>query len=104
MSKQTAKAYLFMEYGYDFSSSSMEKAWRPCFWRFKAPDTDELVFVRELSIEVEIPDDFDPTAQQLAALERAKGEALQKYQQTVAILNERISKLQAITYTPEFSA
>ena len=46
---------------------------------------------------VDIPENFNPIPQQVAALERQKAEALQKYQTTVAEINERLSKLQAIT-------
>jgi hypothetical protein len=45
-----------------------------------------------------IPEDFNPTAQKLAALEAAKVKAREEYQATVAELNERISKLQALTF------
>lgn len=50
-----------------------------------------------------LPDEFDPTAKQIAALETEKARALAAYQTCVAALNERISKLQAITYEPSES-
>jgi hypothetical protein len=104
MSKQTTKAFLFMELGYDIESGDYEEKWRPTLWKCRVDDSDRRVFIREMSVEADIPDDFDPVARQIAALERQKREALEEYQRTVAILNERISKLQAITYTPEVVA
>lgn len=63
-------------------------------------DDDEYrAHIGEQQIEIEVPDGFDPRAQQIAALEAQKRKAAADYQRTVNEINERISKLQAITYT-----
>jgi hypothetical protein len=100
MTKQTYRGFLFMECRADWAHDDWEKKWLPTFHEYRPESTDERVFLRAVEMEVDIPEDFDPVPEQVAALERAKVEALQKYQQTVAQINERISKLQAITYTP----
>ena len=48
------------------------------------------------SFEVEVPDSINLVAAQVAALEAAKLAALNEYHASVAKLNERLSKLQAI--------
>jgi hypothetical protein len=50
-------------------------------------------------VEVEIPDEFNPVAMQIAALYKQKQELIKKFDETVARVNEQISKLQAIEYT-----
>jgi uncharacterized iron-regulated membrane protein len=65
------------------------------------PDSEHRVYVGEQEMEIEVPDDFDPRAKQIAALQRERGKAMADYQKTVDDINERISKLQAITYTGE---
>lgn len=66
----------------------------------KLEDDAHRTFVCEQEIEIDVPDNYDPLAQKIAALEKLKRKALADYQKTVADINERISKLQAITYTP----
>ena len=46
-----------------------------------------------------MPDNYDPTAQQLAALQKEKEKAQEEFSKKVASINERISKLQALEYT-----
>jgi len=46
-----------------------------------------------------VPEDHDPRAQQIAALEKQKLEVMAHYQKTVTDINERISKLQALEFT-----
>lgn len=57
--------------------------------------------VGETSFEYEPPADFNPVATEVAALEKRKAAALRAYQHTVNEINERLSKLQAITFEPE---
>jgi hypothetical protein len=66
---------------------------------FKFEDDDHRTFVGEQEIEVEVPDDYDPRAQQIAALEKQKQKVMADFQKTVNDINEKISKLQAIEYT-----
>lgn len=65
----------------------------------KLEDTDCRTFVGEQEVEVEVPDDYDPRSQQIAALQRQRGKAMADYQKTVDDINEKISKLQALEYT-----
>jgi hypothetical protein len=65
----------------------------------RLPDDDTLSYVCEQEVEIEAPDDYDPRAQQITALEKKKQEVMAHYQKTVNDINERISKLQALEYT-----
>jgi hypothetical protein len=63
----------------------------------------------EATFDYEVPADFNPVAKEVEALEKRKVDALRDYQATVSEINDRLSKLQAITYeaeipTPEFTA
>ncbi len=62
-------------------------------------DTDHQTYVGSKEMEIEIPDDYDPTAQKIAALQKEKEQAQTEFAQKVAQINERISKLQALEYT-----
>jgi GH35 family endo-1,4-beta-xylanase len=64
----------------------------------KFDDTDFRVHICECEIEIEVPDEFDPRAQQIAALEQQKQKAMAEYQNTLTEINERISRLQAISH------
>jgi len=46
-----------------------------------------------------VPDNYDPRAQQIIALEKQKQMVMADYQKTVTEINDRISKLQALEYT-----
>jgi hypothetical protein len=65
----------------------------------KVDDIDSMIHVSEQEVEIEVPDNYDPRAQQVAALEKQKQKVMADYQKMVTDINERISKLQAITYT-----
>ena len=65
----------------------------------KLDDCEHLTYVSEQEIEIEVPDDYDPRAQKIAALEKHKQKVMADYQKTVDQINERISKLQALEYT-----
>ena len=65
----------------------------------KIEDSDHFTYVEEQEIEIEVPDNYDPRAQKVAALERQKQKVMADYQKTVAEINDRISKLQALEYT-----
>lgn len=56
-------------------------------------------FVCAQEIELDVPDNYDPTAQKIAALEKEKNKAQVEFSQKVASINERISKLQALEFT-----
>lgn len=65
------------------------------------PDSEHRVYVGAQEMEIEVPDDFDPRAQQIAALQAQKDKAAADYHKSVMEINERISNLQAIEYTGE---
>jgi hypothetical protein len=63
------------------------------------PDDETLTYICAQEVEVEVPDNYDPRAQQVAALEKRKQKVMADYQKTVTDINEKISKLQALEYT-----
>jgi hypothetical protein len=65
----------------------------------KLDDTSYRAYVGEQEIQIEVPDDFDPRAQQIAALEAQKQKVMADYQKSVTDINSQISKLQALEYT-----
>jgi poly(3-hydroxybutyrate) depolymerase len=69
-------------------------------YSLKIDDTEHMTYVGSQEIEIDVPDSYDPTAQKIAALEEHKKKVMADYQKTVDQINERISKLQAIEYTP----
>jgi hypothetical protein len=64
----------------------------------KIPDDDSRTYVGEQEIEIEVPDNYDPRAQQIAALEKHKQKVMADFQRSVDGINEKISKLQALEY------
>jgi len=102
MATVQATGFVFMKLDYSSNADGHlnycgPKQWRPELWSCRVADTDERIFVGMQTLSVDVPDDFNPTAKQVAALEREKQEALRLYQSTVAQINERLSKLLAIT-------
>lgn len=65
----------------------------------KLSDDEHRTYVCSQDIEIEVPDEYDPTAQKLAALQKEKDKAQAEFANKVASINERISKLQALEYT-----
>ena len=68
-------------------------------WFGKLPDDDTRTYVCEQEVEVEVPDNYDPRAQQIAALEKHKQKVMADFQKSVDDINDKISKLQALEYT-----
>ena len=66
---------------------------------FKANYDESRTFVCEQEVEIEVPDNYDPRPQKIAALEAQKQKAMSDYNDTVMDINNRISKLQALEYT-----
>lgn len=62
-------------------------------------DSDNYTFVCEQDIEMDVPDNYDSRAQQIAALEKQRIKVMADYQNLVNEINDRISKLQALEYT-----
>ena len=65
----------------------------------KLSDDEYRTYVGSQEIEIDVPDDYDPRAQKIAALEKHKQKVMADYQKTLMEINDRISKLQAIEYT-----
>ena len=65
----------------------------------KLEDNETRTYVGEQEIEIDVPDDYDPRTQKIAALEKHKQKVMADYQKTLMEINDRISKLQAIEYT-----
>lgn len=97
--KKTITQYLYMDFWYTPDFSRQE--WTPAVRSHKWASDEKQIYIGPIQIEVEIPDDFNPVPQQVAALEKKKAEALAAYQATVAEINERLSKLQAIAFEDE---
>lgn len=63
-------------------------------------DGDEhRTYVCEQEIEIEVPDDYDPRAQMIEALQEKKRKIMADYQKMVTEINERINNLQALEHT-----
>lgn len=96
MATVTRKGFVFMELGYTKDYSA--EVWSPVWWHVRVDDNDRRVFVGEQEITIEVPDNFDPRPNQVAALEAQKRELAGNYQAAVTELNNRIANLQALTY------
>ena len=64
----------------------------------KIKDDDNRTYIGQQEIEIEVPDNYDPRAQKIAALEKHKQKVMADYQNTLIEINTKISKLQAIEY------
>ena len=63
----------------------------------KVKDDEDRTYVGEQEIEIEVPDNYDPRAQQIEALEKQKQKVMADSQQAVTKINHRINNLKAIT-------
>ena len=61
-----------------------------------ARSADGRIFVKEHLTTVEVPDDFDPRPQQVAALEAAKQKARAEFQARITEIDRQIQSLLAI--------
>ena len=66
---------------------------------FKMDDTEDRSYVGQQEVEFEEPENFDFTAQKIAALQAMKQKAQDDFTKAVHQINEKISKLQALEYT-----
>jgi hypothetical protein len=67
-------------------------------YTFKLEENEENTFIGEQEVDLEVPDNYDPRARQIAALEKKKLKAMADYQKMVTDINEKISKLQALEH------
>ena len=61
-------------------------------------DSEFRTYVGPQEIEIDVPKNYDPRAQQIAALEKQKQKVIADFQKSVDDISERISKLQALEY------
>jgi hypothetical protein len=59
------------------------------------------VKVGEVEVEYESPDDFNPVAAQIEALQKQKHELVRQFTQKIEEIKEQISKLEALEYSGE---
>ena len=62
-------------------------------------ETEDRVYIGTREVEVDVPEDFDPRAQQIELLEKRKQKVMADFQNTITEINARISNLQALEYT-----
>lgn len=96
--KQTAKGFMFMEFEADGAHGDYEEKWRPRWKEYRLDEDENRIYIGEMDVEFDVPDDFNPIPSQVAALEREKADALAQYTKTVGEINDRLSKLLAITH------
>lgn len=94
--KKTVTQFVYMAHSYtpDFRG----KEWVPAIKQWKQDNTDESIFIGAQEFEVEIPDDFDPTAKQVAALEKLRDQVRAEFTAKLNEISDRIGKLQALPY------
>lgn len=93
MSALTFKMYLTP---FRFSGSD-DVTWMLSESNYKCSEHGALQASVERIVTVDEPPAFNVTAAEVAALQAQKAQALEDYQRTVSQINERLSKLQAIT-------
>lgn len=78
---------------------SWEKENRFEIYSAQLDDSEYRTYVCAQEVEIHIPENYDPRAQQIAALEQHKQEIMADFEKSVHDIDERISKLQALEYT-----
>jgi hypothetical protein len=66
---------------------------------YQIKDDTNYAYVGPQEIEVDVPDHFDPRPAQIATLVAQKQQLMADQEKAITIINERISKLQALEYT-----
>jgi len=82
-----------------YATYPWQEAGEYSFYSVKIDDSEFMTYVGQQQVVIEVPESYDPTAQQIAALQKEKEKAQEEFSKKVASINERISKLQAIEYT-----
>ena len=91
--KQNIRMYVY------FSKYAWETTGNWTVYSFRTTDTEDLTFVCEQDVEFDVPENYDPTAQKIAALQVEKEKAQEAFHKSIHQINEKISKLQALEYT-----
>jgi len=66
----------------------------------KIDDDKYRTYVGMQEIEIDVPDDYDPRAQQIVALEKQKTKITAEFQKSLTEINRSIGELQALEFTP----
>lgn len=66
----------------------------------KLADDETCTYIGQQEVEIEVPDDFDPRASQIKALLEMRKNLMAESQKKIQQINDRISNLQALEYTP----
>lgn len=82
-----------------FQKYSWEEKGKFSVYPFKIDDSEHLTYVGQQEVKIDVPEDYDPREQQIAALKAQKQKVMADFQKTVDTINEKISKLQALEYT-----
>ena len=82
-----------------FSQFSWEQNGNYTVFSCKLEDTECRTYVGDQEIEIDVPENYDPRAQKIAALEKQKQKIMADFQKSVTDINRRISELQALEYT-----
>jgi len=96
MAKHTVKGTLYLYTPVNPTSKPVYH-----FDQSRTLDGESFTKVVDHSFDVEIPADFDPIPRQLDALNEKKRQLRLKLAAELAAIDDRISKLQAIEFTPE---
>jgi hypothetical protein len=91
--KQTIRMYVY------FSKYAWQTTGKWAVYSFRTADTEDLTYVCEQDIEFDVPANYDPTAQKIAALQAEKEKAQEDFIKSIQKIDIRISKLQALEYT-----
>jgi hypothetical protein len=62
-------------------------------------ETEDRVYIGTREVEVDVPENYDPRAQQIELLEKRRQKVMADFQNTITEINARISNLQALEYT-----
>ena len=94
--KVTVKGFVFWKKGYQEEGVFELLPWDCREWDER--DRDGRVFVTEHTTEIEVPDDFDPRPQQVAALIAEKQKARAEFLARVTEIDRQIQSLLAIEH------
>ena len=79
---------------------SWEKVQKFVVYACKLEDSEHRTYIGAQEVEIEVPTDYDPREKQIAALEAQKKQAMAEFHKSVSEINDKISKLTALEYTP----
>ena len=94
--KVTVKGFVFWKKGYQEEDVFELLPWDRRKW--DETNNDGRVFVKEHTTEIEVPDDFDPRPQQVAALIAEKQKARAEFLARVTEIDRQIQSLLAIEH------